>query len=51
MNLIVKWSGKEYMLEDISEQMTILQLKKVIYEKTKVNPNRQKLLGLNFKGM
>ncbi|XP_065648331.1 ubiquitin-like domain-containing CTD phosphatase 1 isoform X4 [Hydra vulgaris] len=50
MNLIIKWNGKEYLLEDISEQITVLRLKEIIYEKTKVNPIHQKLLGINFKG-
>ena len=49
-SLIVKWSGKEYHIKDIDPSNTVAQLKEQIYEHTRVRPERQKLLGLKFKG-
>lgn len=49
--LIVKWSGKEYAIDDISSSSTVGDLKTMISEKTKVLPQRQKLLGLKYKGL
>eukprot|EP00111_Clytia_hemisphaerica_P024216 TCONS_00071357-protein len=49
-NLTIKWSGKEYKLEDVSLQLTVLELKNLIFEKTNVRPERQKLLTLKLKG-
>jgi len=49
-NLTIKWSGKEYKLEDVSLQFTVLELKNLIFEKTNVRPERQKLLTLKLKG-
>ena len=50
-NLKIKWSGKEYELENVSLQLTVLDLKNLIYEKTNVRPERQKLLTLKLKGL
>jgi len=50
INIIIKWSGKEYPLENVSLQLTVEQLKKIIYEKTNVKQERQKLFGLKLKG-
>jgi len=44
-NLIIKWSGKEYTLENVSLQISVQELKNIIYEKTQVKAERQKLLG------
>jgi len=49
-NLTIKWSGKEYKLENVSLQFTVLELKNLIFEKTNVRPERQKLLTLKLKG-
>jgi len=49
-SVVIKWSGKEYPITDISNQLTVLQLKEMIYTKTNVKPERQKLLGLKVKG-
>jgi len=49
-NLIIKWSGKEYTLENVSLQISVQELKNIIYEKTQVKAERQKLLGLKHKG-
>ncbi|XP_015759471.1 PREDICTED: ubiquitin-like domain-containing CTD phosphatase 1 [Acropora digitifera] len=50
VNVIVKWSGKEYVLEDVPLHETVRYLKNLIKEKTGVLPERQKLLGLKCKG-
>lgn len=50
VNVIVKWSGKEYVLEDVPLHETVQYLKNLIKEKTGVLPERQKLLGLKYKG-
>lgn len=49
--VIVKWSGKEYPIEHLSPSETVRYLKDLIKEKTGVLPERQKLLGLKFKGI
>ena len=49
--IIIKWRGKEYHLENISLQSSVLDIKNIIYEKTNVKPERQKLLGLKTKGV
>ena len=50
VNIIVKWSGREYNIEDVSLNETVRYLKDLIKERTGVLPNRQKLLGLKHKG-
>ncbi|GAB0096500.1 Ubiquitin-like domain-containing CTD phosphatase 1 [Sergentomyia squamirostris] len=50
IKIIVKWSGKEYEISDLSEQDTVALLKHEICKKTNVQPNRQKLLNLKYKG-
>ena len=50
LNLIVKWAGKEYQIENISNLSTVNDLKSAIQGKTNVLPSRQKLLNLRFKG-
>jgi len=50
LNVIVKWSGKEYLVENLSPSETVRHLKDTIREKTGVLPERQKLLGLKYKG-
>ena len=47
--LIVKWSGNEYKIE-LDESLTVLNLKNEIKKVTDVLPERQKLMGLKFKG-
>lgn len=49
-NVIVKWSGKEYTIKDISNDATVAQLKERVFKETGVKPERQKLLGLKCKG-
>lgn len=46
----IKWSGKEYSIDKLSPTDTVGYLKEVIKEKTGVLPERQKLLGLKYKG-
>ena len=48
--IIVKWSGKEYKITGLSETDSIGDLKCAIEKETCVKPERQKLLGLKFKG-
>lgn len=50
VNLVVKWSGKEYSFENIQKSKTVADLKQMICDKTMVLPGRQKLLGLKYKG-
>ena len=50
-SLIVKWSGQEYVVSDLSETETVLDLKEAIKKQTGVLPTRQKLLGLKLKGI
>ena len=51
VNVIVKWSGKEYLIQHISLTETVRYLKDLIKDKTGVLPERQKLLGLKYKGI
>lgn len=46
----VKWSGKEYKLTELTAQQTVSDMKILIHKETGVLPERQKLLGLKFKG-
>ena len=50
LSLIIKWSGSEYIIDNIEPSWTVLQLKQQIYKQTCVLPERQKLLGLKYKG-
>ena len=50
IDLIVKWSGKEYRFEKISLSHSVGQFKDLIYKETNVKVERQKLLGIKFKG-
>ena len=49
-NIVVKWSGKEYVIDNFSNSDTVHHLKAIIAKKTNVLPERQKLLGLKYKG-
>ena len=50
VNLVVKWAGKEYQIENLPLSSTVQHLKSAIQAKTNVLPTRQKLLNLRFKG-
>lgn len=50
IKIIVKWSGKEFPIEDLTDQDTVAVLKHEICKKTQVKPPRQKLLNLKYKG-
>ena len=50
VNLVVKWAGKEYPIDNLPLSSTVQQLKSAIHAKTNVLPTRQKLLNLRFKG-
>ena len=50
VNLVVKWAGKEYPIDNLPLASTVQQLKSAIHGKTNVLPSRQKLLNLRFKG-
>ena len=50
IHLVIKWSGKEYEIEDVALHWSVFELKEEIYKKTFVKPERQKLLGLKYKG-
>lgn len=46
----IKWSGKEYAIQNLSPTDNVKYLKELIKDKTGVLPERQKLLGLKYKG-
>ncbi|XP_055307764.1 ubiquitin-like domain-containing CTD phosphatase 1, partial [Sitodiplosis mosellana] len=50
VSIIVKWNGKEYPITNISRKETVAMLKHKIAELTNVQPERQKLLNLKYKG-
>ena len=50
INMKVKWSGAEYLLESISLSSTISELKDLISKETGVQPERQKLCGISLRG-
>ena len=50
LSIVIKWSGKEYTIDGLSQADTVKQLKELIKGKTGVLPERQKLLGLKYKG-
>ncbi|XP_075214018.1 ubiquitin-like domain-containing C-terminal domain phosphatase 1 [Lycorma delicatula] len=50
LKLGVKWNGKEFELDNLSENDTVIMLKDAIYKQTGVRPERQKLLNLKLKG-
>lgn len=50
VKIILKWSGKEYDIE-MTENESVLDLKKEIEKQTGVRPERQKLLNLKLKGI
>jgi hypothetical protein len=47
-SIVVKWSGKEYPVE-LPEEQKVADLKRVLQEQTRVEPKRQKLIGLKTK--
>ena len=49
-SLVIKWAGKEIVLEDFQDSTTVKDLKNMITERTNVLPARQKLLNLKHKG-
>lgn len=49
-SIVIKWAGKEYPIEGLTNETSVLSLKEMIYEKTNVLPARQKLLNLKHKG-
>lgn len=50
LNLVVKWNSKEYDVGPLLGEETVGNLKDIIFHKTGVRPERQKLLNLKFKG-
>lgn len=48
--IVVKWSGKEYEIGDVTENDNVGNLKCAIQKQTGVRPDRQKLLNLKYKG-
>ena len=50
VNVIVKWAGKEYNVDNLDAGDTVMDLKVKIMEQTGVRPERQKLLNLKVKG-
>ena len=50
VNVIVKWAGKEYTVDNLDAGMTVMDLKVKIMGQTGVRPERQKLLNLKVKG-
>lgn len=50
VRIVVKWSGKEYEICNLSESDSVGTLKNAIHRETGVRPERQKLLNLKLKG-
>ncbi|MEE6478231.1 hypothetical protein FKM82_011789 [Ascaphus truei] len=50
LSLIIKWGGQEFPLSALSEDDTVMDLKHSLKSLTGVLPERQKLLGLKYKG-
>ncbi|ELU09728.1 hypothetical protein CAPTEDRAFT_159759 [Capitella teleta] len=50
IEIVIKWSGSEYRIVNLSLENNVLDLKLEIKKQTGVLPERQKLLGLKFKG-
>lgn len=50
LHIVIKWSGKEYNISNLSESDTVQSLKNAIHKETGVRPERQKLLNLKLKG-
>lgn len=50
LSLIIKWGGQEFPLSALSEEDTVMDLKHSLKSLTGVLPERQKLLGLKYKG-
>ena len=48
--IVVKWSGDEYKVLGLVGDQTVKDLKLEIQKQTGVLPERQKLLGLKYKG-
>ena len=46
VDIIIKWSGKEYTISNLLPTHTFSDLKNEIYKQTNVKPERQKILGL-----
>ena len=46
IDLYIKWSGQEFQFEGLPDTTTITELKQLVYHKTSVRPERQKLLGI-----
>ena len=50
LDLVIKWSGKDYSITELSDSETVGDLKNAIQKQTGVLPERQKLLGIKYKG-
>ena len=48
--ILIKWSGNDYKIKNLNYESTVDDLKQKIKDETGVLPDRQKLLGLKFKG-
>ena len=51
VEIVIKWSGTEYTISDLTGHETVQELKNEIQKLTGVLPERQKLLGLKYKGV
>ncbi|KAJ6635589.1 Ubiquitin-like domain-containing CTD phosphatase 1 [Pseudolycoriella hygida] len=51
ISIIVKWCGKEFVINDLIDSDTVAVLRHEIFKKTQVRPERQKLLNLKYKGV
>jgi ubiquitin-like domain-containing CTD phosphatase 1 len=52
LSVVIKWSGSEYVFDHncLEPQLTVFDLKSLIFQRTAVLPARQKLIGLKCKG-
>lgn len=50
VEVVIRWSGKEYKITGLKGNDTVADLKSSIKKETGVLPDRQKLLSLKLKG-
>ena len=50
VKVVVKWSGREFEISNLSPNDTVEKLKDAIFRETGVRPHRQKLLNLKYRG-
>lgn len=50
ISVTIKWNSNSYLIENLTDESSVLDLKLLIEKETRVKPARQKLLNLKLKG-